>query len=42
MNWQRLDYHMRWEDDFHMYLKKLEEKAGHRTRRYEYGAQKLI
>ena len=36
----RLDYRMRWEDDFRMYLKKLErKKAGHRNRRYECGAQ---
>lgn len=35
----RLDYRMRWEDDFRMYLKNWKKKAGHRNRRYECGAQ---
>ena len=37
----RLDYRMKWEDDFRTYLKKLEEtKAGDCDRRYECSAQR--
>ena len=37
----RLDYRMKWEDDFRTYLKKLEEtKTGDCDRRYECSAQR--